>query len=228
MPWKEYPTAGSRPHHLVTFHNVRLQAPCLTLPTLRRINHTTFARPGARKLPHLASIHPFRLEGPWTRVLQEEFQRSPPAPRPSAEIGLQQGRPHRLQHHPIPLKPCCAPHLSISPAARAPPPQPAPSPSPDFPKRTPSSHPHPARCLPHLHTPPLLPTPSSSLSHSKSQSCPGTCLCICRTGLPPPTPHPRPGPAPLSAASNTSRTDLQSWVSLRCSAKGFSPLFFSR
>ena len=154
MPWKEYPTAGSRPHHLVTFHNVRLQAPCLTLPTLRRINHTTFARPGARKLPHLASIHPFRLEGPWTRVLQEEFQSSPPAPRPSAEIGLQQGRPHRLQHHPIPLKPCCAPHLSISPAARAPPPQPAPSPSPDFPKRTPSSHPHPARRLPHLHTPP--------------------------------------------------------------------------
>lgn len=51
-------------------------------PHTPRINHTTFAQSGARKLPHLASIPPFRLEGPWTSVLQEEFQRSPPAPVP--------------------------------------------------------------------------------------------------------------------------------------------------
>ena len=51
-------------------------------PHTPRINHTTFAQSGARKLPHLASIPPFRLEGPWTSVLQEAFQRSPPAPVP--------------------------------------------------------------------------------------------------------------------------------------------------
>ena len=228
MPWKEYPTAGSRPHHLVTFHNVRLQAPCLTLPTLRRINHTTFARPGARKLPHLASIHPFRLEGPWTRVLQEEFQRSPPAPRslgrnrsPTGTASPSPTSPHppetllraTPQHQP------CRKSTTTSACTLT---------VPRLPQTHPIIPPPPRSAPPPSAHPPLLPTPSSSLSHSKSQSCPGTCLCICRAGLPPPTPHPRPGPAPLSAASNTSRTDLQSWVSLRCSAKGFSPLFFSR
>lgn len=34
--------------------------------TPREINHTTFAQPGARELPHLASIPPFCLQGPWT------------------------------------------------------------------------------------------------------------------------------------------------------------------
>lgn len=140
--------------------------------------------------------------------------------RPSAEMGLQQGRPHRLKHHPkhhpMPLKPCCAPHLSISPAPRAPPPQPAPSPCPYFPKRNP--HPTPTQlptsliCTPPPHAQ-VLPEPF------QIPGCPGTCLCIWRTGLPPPTPYPRPGPAPLSASSNTRKTALQSWVSLRCSAK---------
>lgn len=107
--------------------------------------------------------------------------------RPSAEMGLQQGRPHHLKHHPMPLKPCCAPHLSISPAPRAPPPQPAPSPCPYFPKRNP--HPTPTQLPTSLIcTPPL--TPRSSLSHSKSQVVQepafafGALACL----PPPPTP----------------------------------------
>lgn len=109
--------------------------------------------------------------------------------RPSAEMGLQQGRPHHLKHHPIPLKPCCAPHLSISPAPRAPPPQPAPSPCPYFPKRKP--HPTPTR----LPTSPICtPPPHAQVLPEPFQipGCPGTCLCIWRTGLPPPTPYPLP------------------------------------
>lgn len=109
--------------------------------------------------------------------------------RPSAEMGLQQGRPHHLKHHPMPLKPCCAPHLSISPAPRAPPPQPAPSPCPYFPKRKP--HPTPTR----LPTSPICtPPPHAQVLPEPFQipGCPGTCLCIWRTGLPPPTPYPLP------------------------------------
>lgn len=88
-----------------------------------------------------------------------------------------------------------------------------------LPQTQPPSHPHPAPHLPHLHTTPA--TPRSSLSHSKSQAVQepafafGALACL----PPPPTPYPRPGPAPLSASSNTRRTALQSWVSLRCSAK---------
>lgn len=92
-----------------------------------------------------------------------------------------------------------------------------------LPQTQPPSHPHPAPHLPHLHPPhpPPRPTPRSSLSHSKSQAVQepafafGALACL----PPPPTPYPRPGPAPLSASSNTRRTALQSWVSLRCSAK---------
>ena len=155
--------------------------------TPRELSPATFAQPGARELPHLASIPPFGLQGPWTmsgrRSSKEVHQLPALGPRASAEIGLQQQHPHHLKHHPFPLKPSCAPHLSISPAPRAPPPQPAASPSPYSPTCT---HPTPsAPPPPSPHTPP--PTPRSSLSRSKSHSCQGTCLCICPTGRPPPT-----------------------------------------
>lgn len=80
-------------------------------PHTPKINHTTFAQPGARKLPRLARIPPFSREGPWSIALQEELQRSPPAPGglysrfifcPWAERGFHQQRPHQLKHHPLP------------------------------------------------------------------------------------------------------------------------------
>ena len=71
-------------------------------PHTRRINHPTFAQPGARKMPHLARIPPFSLQGPWSIILQEEFLRSPQAPGPGPRSGFQQQRTHHLTHHPLP------------------------------------------------------------------------------------------------------------------------------
>lgn len=158
-------------------------------PHTPRINHTTFCTARSKDVATSGKHTSLSPGGSLDQRLAGGVPKKSTSSRPSAEMGLQQGRPHHLKHHPMPLKPCCAPHLSISPAPRAPPPQPAPSPCPYFPKRNP--HPTPTR----LPTSPICtPPPHAQVLPEPFQipGCPGTCLCIWRTGLPPPTPYPLP------------------------------------
>lgn len=172
-----------------------------------RINHPPFAQPGARKLPHLARIPPFSLEGPWSISLQEEFLRSPHAPGPG---------PRSVSNS----NALTTSHTTPSPETLLPA---SPQHQPCSASNTTSACTLTIPLLPTspISTAPLPPTraPGSSMSHPKSYSCQGTRLCLCPTGPSPPNPNPNPWALPFSASSNASRTDFLSRVSLRCTAQ---------